>query len=127
MTHLTSFTATLACPSCSAPAQRTVAVTRIEGTEAAWEARVHECVACWRRRARALGAARDKLRATGDLAESDSGQPTWQGAVVTDDTSDPVTGAMLSELLRAGIDGSGPQAMCLSERALGLLVTAEKA
>lgn len=126
MRDLTSFTTILACPSCSAPAQRIVALARVEAGIPAWEARVHECVACWRRRARALAAAREKLRAAGDLAETARGEPTWLGAVVTDDTPDPVTGAMLSELLRAGIGDSGPQVMRLSERALGLLVTAEK-
>jgi pyrroloquinoline quinone (PQQ) biosynthesis protein C len=127
MTHLKSFTTTLACPACSTPAQRTVSLARVDDEDhSVWEARVHECIACWRRRAMALGVAREKLRAAGELAETTSGQPTWMGAVVTDHAHDPVTGAMLSELLRVGIDGPGPQAMRLSERALGLLVTAER-
>lgn len=136
MSELTTFTARLACPTCSKPADRTVAIVRVDAHE--WRARLHECTSCWHRRARALGHAREKLRAAGLLGDSDCG-PTWLGAVARDEDRpaprfaessqphDALLGAMLSELWRQGIPPARDGVMRLDAESLGLLETARVA
>ena len=122
MRTLTTFTARLACPTCAQPAPRTVAIVQAsDGDWGSWEARVHECVRCWHRRAAALGAARAKLRASGELAHAPDGLPTWRGVPVREGGHDPISGAMLSELLRQGLSPASPETLRLDAATLGLL------
>ena len=126
MSTLRTLTATLACPSCAVPSPRIVAVIEVcDAGASQWEARIHECVPCWKRRAVALGLARTKLRATGDLGETVGGRSTWLGRPV-DDTADPVLAAMQSELLRLGLGLEAEMTMRLSPQDLGLLVAVDE-
>jgi hypothetical protein len=69
-----------------------------------------------------LALARQGLRATGELGETSGRQPTWQGAIVRDDGAhDPITGAILSALLRQGLGAATGAHVRLSATSLGLV------
>ena len=126
MSEQRTFTARLACPTCGVTGQRLIAA-RDASESGAWDLRVHDCTRCWRLRSQALAIARERLRAAGDLGETSSGKPTWQGAVVREEGHDPISGALVSELLRLGVQPYNGSRMRLSEVALGLLSPVEAA
>lgn len=103
MSRIRTLRMTLPCPGCRV-SRRLVAGCPDNQAGRSADAVLRECAPCWSRRALALNEERARLRASGELVQSGR-RMAWHGALLRNDSApDGLEGALVSALLRRGME-----------------------